>query len=119
MNLQTKRIHDPADSSDGRRILVDGMWPRGISKERAQVHRWAKEVAPSAELRKWFGHDPVRWEAFRRRYFRELDEKAQEVRTLAEGADGGRITLLYAAADRSHNNAVALKQYLESRFKRG
>lgn len=119
MTAKTKRIYEPEEPSDGHRILVDGLWPRGISRERAHIERWAKEVAPSPALRKWFGHEPERWEAFRRRYFRELDERAAEVRKLLEEQEGADITLLYAASDRHHNNAVALREYIENRIGRG
>jgi uncharacterized protein YeaO (DUF488 family) len=119
VNVRTKRIYDPEEAGDGQRILVDGLWPRGISRERAHIDEWAKAVAPSAALRKWFGHDAARWEEFRRRYFRELDGRGPELERLLEKVAGADITLLYAASDRQHNNAAVLKEYIENRVERG
>lgn len=112
--IQCKRIYDEASPDDGMRVLVDRLWPRGISKDRANLDRWMKEIAPSDALRKWFDHDPDKWKTFCRRYHAELDEKDETVHLLREAADEGTLTLVYAARDRTHNNAVALKQYLES-----
>lgn len=119
MTLRTKRIYDPAEASDGRRILVDAMWPRGMSRERARIEQWAREAAPSAELRKWYRHDPERWDEFLRRYFRELDTRGPVFEGWFDSGTDAVITLLYAASDRRRNNAVALKQYLENRLERG
>ena len=108
-----KRIYQEPDPADGRRILVDRLWPRGVSKERARVDWWLKEIAPSDELRRWFGHDPSRWQEFQARYRGELEAQRpllDELRTLS-GRE--RITLLYAAKDQEHNNAVLLKELLE------
>lgn len=116
--LRLKRIHDCADDADGTRVLVDGMWPRGVRKEDAAIDHWYRDLAPSAPLRKWFGHDPARWDEFRRRYFAELDEKPEPVRELRRLARGNTVTLLFAARDTRHNNAVALKQYLQGRRSR-
>lgn len=115
MTIQTKRIYDDVEASDGTRILVDRLWPRGVSKEEAQLDEWMKAVAPSDELREWFDHDPGRWDEFRIRYHEELDE-TEAVQNLIELADSGTVTLLYAASDREHNNAVALRAYLEKRL---
>jgi uncharacterized protein YeaO (DUF488 family) len=108
-----KRAYDSAAESDGRRVLVDRLWPRGISKDELQIDDWLKEVAPSTRLRKWFGHDPAKWGAFKDRYFRELDEQSEAVeRLLARGREG-TVTLVFGAKDVHHNDAVALKEYLE------
>jgi uncharacterized protein YeaO (DUF488 family) len=110
-----KRVYEPPDAADGTRILVDRLWPRGLSKAAAPVDVWAKEIAPSAELRRWFSHDRSRWEEFRERYFRELDDRPAEVRVLTERLHDSRSTLLYAARDSECNNAVALRDYLSER----
>jgi len=94
-------------------VLVDQLWPRGVSKARAAIDAWMKDIAPSAELRQWFGHDPARWKAFERRYHAELKTKQSRVVELLERADGKRLTLVYAAKDSQHNNAVALRSFLE------
>lgn len=113
MEIRTKRIHDRAEADDGLRILVDGLWPRGIAKGAARLDRWMKDAAPSAGLRKWYGHDPEKWPEFRRRFAEELDRRPQVVAELRKLAGQGRITLLTAARDREHSHAVALRQYLE------
>jgi uncharacterized protein YeaO (DUF488 family) len=110
--LKTKRAYDPPSSGDGRRILVDRLWPRGIKKEVAAVDEWAKEVAPSDELRRWFAHDPSKWDEFRRRYAHELEGKAELTDRIRKEAEKGTVTLLFAAKDVAHNNAVALKEAL-------
>ena len=108
--LQTKRIYEKPAESDGRRVLVDRLWPRGIAKEDAKIDRWLKEVAPSNELRNWFGHDPDKWAEFKKRYFKELAQHKDVLHELLER--DGTLTLVYAAKDETHNNAVALKAYL-------
>ncbi len=110
--IRVKRVYDAPDNNDGLRILVDRLWPRGLSKERAAVDLWLKDLAPSEALRKWFGHDPERWMQFRKRYYREIVKYAGPLRHI--GAHGRRsdLTLLYAARDTDHNNAVALRDYL-------
>jgi uncharacterized protein YeaO (DUF488 family) len=115
MDLRVKRVYAEHDENDGLRVLVDGVWPRGMRKDESGVDLWIREVAPSKELRQWFGHDPDRWEEFRRRYFRELDGKEESVSRLLQAVRGRRATLLFAARDTRHNNAVALKEYLEAR----
>ena len=110
--VHTKRIYDPPSADDGQRILVDRIWPRGVSKQAAALTLWLKEVAPSTELRQWFGHDPARWQAFRQRYAAELDRNPDAVARLRELVKAGRVTLLYAAQDREHNQAVALAEHL-------
>lgn len=113
MTIQLKRVYDPASESDGYRVLVDRLWPRGIRKEKARINLWLKEVAPSAALRKWFGHDPSKWEEFKERYFAELDERIPVVEKLVERAKECNVTLVYSARDAEHNNAVALQEYLK------
>jgi uncharacterized protein YeaO (DUF488 family) len=110
--IRIKRIYEPTSRGDGLRVLVDRLWPRGISKADAHVDEWLKEVAPSNELRKWFGHDPARWSAFQKRYERELNAQADSVDALQALAGKRAVTLLYAAKDEAHNNAVALQNYL-------
>lgn len=112
--IRCKRAYDKASPDDGTRVLVDRFWPRGVSKEDAALDEWCREIAPSDELREWFDHEPEKWDEFRRRYHDELDAKGEVVESLREEAEEGRLTLVYAARDRKHNNAVALKKYLEA-----
>ncbi len=114
MTIRLKRAYDDAASSDGRRILVDRLWPRGVSKEDAAIDDWPKEIAPSAELRKWFGHDPEKWGEFRKRYRKELQDHADELGRIRDHARHGTVTLVYAAKDEEHNQAVVLKDVLEA-----
>lgn len=111
--IKIKRIYEPAEAADGRRFLVDRVWPRGIRKDAAGVEAWLKEVGPSNELRKWFGHDPQRWTEFRRRYRRELASHQDELAPLLEAARQGDVTLVYSARDEQHNQAVVIKGVLE------
>lgn len=111
--IQCKRVYDEPSPEDGTRVLVDRLWPRGVSKEAAALDDWMKAVAPSDERRKWFDHDPEKWEEFRVRYAQELDEKEDLVQELRSKADSGTLTLLYAAKDREHNHAVVLRNYLQ------
>lgn len=111
--IQLKRIYDEPTESDGLRFLVERLWPRGVSKERARVDLWLKELAPSTELRKWFGHDLERWDEFRRRYRAELESKGDLLILLKHQATEGTVTFVYAARDAVHNSAVALKEFLE------
>ncbi|MFP4285794.1 MAG: DUF488 domain-containing protein [Desulfovermiculus sp.] len=108
-----KRAYDKPSESDGTRILVDGMWPRGVSKQDARVDIWLKELAPSKELRKWFGHDPDKWKEFQSRYFQELQARPEAVNTIIDQTRKGPVTLVYAAKDSEHNNAMALKKYIQ------
>ena len=117
--LRLKRVYEPPDSSDGRRILVDRLWPRGLSREKAAVDEWMKEIAPSAELRRWFGHDPEKWPEFQRRYRRELRARDDLVREIAKLAARGRVTLVYGARDEEHNDAVVLAAVVRARRRRG
>ncbi|ARU30977.1 hypothetical protein CAP31_04300 [Sulfuriferula sp. AH1] len=117
MTILLKRAYEPPEPDDGFRILVDRLWPRGVSKNSAHVDLWFKDIAPSPELRKWFGHDPSRWMAFRERYFQELRENPEAVEQLAAHVRQGVVTLVYGAKDREHNHALMLKEYLEHAFK--
>ena len=113
MKIGLKRAYDLPAGSDGSRLLVDRLWPRGVSKQRLRLDGWLRGLAPSDELRRWFGHDPLKWEEFKRRYFRELEACPEEVAALRSRLEQGRVTLVYAASDEHYNNAVALKEYLE------
>ncbi|MEW6268599.1 MAG: DUF488 family protein [Thermodesulfobacteriota bacterium] len=116
--IRCKHVRDPASPSDGTRFLVDGLWPRGVRKEDVHVSAWLRDVAPSDELRRWFGHDPERWSGFRRRYFAELDERRDALEPLRAAARDGVVTLVFGSREREHNNAVALAQYLRRRLPR-
>ncbi|WP_292521509.1 DUF488 domain-containing protein [Methanoculleus sp.] len=111
--IRTKRVYEEPSEDDGTRVLVDRLWPRGVSKAEAKIDRWEKDLAPSSELRRWFGHDPARWEEFFRRYRAELDGKEEVLARLRQEASEGTVTLLYAARNEEQNNAVALKRYIE------
>ncbi|HET8528770.1 MAG TPA: DUF488 family protein [Gaiellaceae bacterium] len=112
MTVRLKRAYEPAEPADGHRVLVDRLWPRGVSKQDAKIDEWAKELAPSPELRRWFGHDPARFEEFRRRYRDELTAQDEPLRTLGRRARGGTVTLVYGARDTEHNGAVVLAELL-------
>jgi uncharacterized protein YeaO (DUF488 family) len=114
MTIKLKRAYEPATKADGTRVLVDRLWPRGVSKKAARIDHWLKEIAPSAELRKWFDHDPAKWAKFRAKYFRELDANGEVVDQLRAFARRGTVTLVFAAKDEEHNDAVALQEYLAS-----
>jgi uncharacterized protein YeaO (DUF488 family) len=116
--IQVKRARDLAESTDGVRYLVDRLWPRGIAKAKLHLDGWLKDVAPSDELRRWFGHKPERWEEFKRRYSAELDANPESWRPMLVAAKKGGVTLLYAAHDVEHNNAVALMEYLAQKVDR-
>jgi uncharacterized protein YeaO (DUF488 family) len=111
-HVRLKRAYEPPASDDGARILVDRLWPRGIKKTDAAIDEWMKEIAPSTELRKWFGHDPERWQEFRRRYQSEIRQHPEELHQLRTLAQHGRITLVYSARDEAHNDAVVLRDVL-------
>jgi len=111
--IAVKRIYDPPASGDGQRVLVDRLWPRGISKKEAALDAWLKDIAPTTALRKWFGHDPERFDAFRERYGRELDENGPAVQELRELIEKGDVTLLYGAHDERCNQARVLADYME------
>ena len=111
--MRVKRAYEPASRDDGTRVLVDRIWPRGLTKSKAAIDRWMKDVAPSTALRQWFGHDPARWTEFRRRYRAELASRPDLLKELRAIARGGRLTLVYSARDERHNQAVALRERLQ------
>jgi uncharacterized protein YeaO (DUF488 family) len=111
--IRLKRAYDPPAKTDGRRVLVDRVWPRGVSKDELRFDDWLKQVAPSTELRQWFNHDPAKWNAFKQFYFRELDERPEALELLLAKCREGTVTLVFGAKDTRYNNAVALKDYLE------
>ncbi len=112
--VRIKRVYEPAEPADGYRVLIDRLWPRGVSRERARVDEWARELAPSDELRKWFNHDPGRFREFRARYRTELQRHADQVDALRGRADAGPVTIVYGARDEQHNNAVVLSELLRA-----
>lgn len=114
-----KNAYAAPDPGDGRRILVDRLWPRGVSRERLWLDAWLRELAPSDGLRRWFGHDPVKWTEFKGRYFAELDGQGAAIAELLGMVAEERVTLVFAARDRQHNNAVVLRDYLEERLSPG
>ncbi len=115
MTILLKRVYEPAEPNDGYRILVDRLWPRGVSKSLAHIDSWPKEIAPSTALRKWFGHDPLKWTEFRDRYLEELHRNAEVAAQLIDhDMHHGVVTLVYSAKDMKHNHAIVLKEYLES-----
>ena len=116
--IRVKRVYEPPAKEDGTRILVDRLWPRGLKKEDAGIDRWLREIAPSAELRKWFGHDPSRWQGFRQKYLQELKSHGEALDDLKKESRKGTVTLLYAARDEAHNNAVVLREAFEPTKKR-
>jgi uncharacterized protein YeaO (DUF488 family) len=115
--IHLKRAYDKPSAEDGARILVERLWPRGLTKARAALDLWVKDVGPSPELRKWFGHDPARWKQFKQRYWEELKDKTEDVDALRRKAREGRVTFIYAAHDEQHNGALALKEFIEQRAK--
>lgn len=116
MTIKLKRIYNKPQEHDGVRILVERLWPRGLSKNDAAVDLWLKDLAPSTELRKWFGHDPSKWNEFKKRYFAELENSRESVNELIGIMGKGDVTLAYASKDEEHNNSVALKEYVENRL---
>jgi uncharacterized protein YeaO (DUF488 family) len=117
--IALKRAYEPASRADGTRYLVERLWPRGVSKTKLRVKAWLKDVAPSTELREWFGHDPEKWSEFRRRYRRELAAKPEAWQPIVSAARRGRVTLVYSSHDTEHNNAVALQQFLAAKMQQG
>ena len=113
--IRIRRVYDAPGPEDGKRILVDRLWPRGLTKEKAKIDYWAKDIAPSNELRKWYGHDPAKWDEFRKRYFAELDRNAPGVDALIEALGKGPASFVYSSTERTINNAEALKLYLETK----
>ena len=114
MKIETRRIYDDPHGK-GFRVLVDRLWPRGLRKDEVDFDLWLKDLAPSDPLRKWFGHEPAKWDEFKKRYFAELEGKQDQIRRLTDAAKDKTTVLLYGAKDTEHNQAVALKEYLESR----
>ena len=112
MEVRLKRAYEPASASDGYRVLIDRLWPRGVSREQAHLDEWARELAPSTELRRWFAHDPERFEEFKRRYAAELAAQEEKLRELRRRARQGTLTLVYGARDTEHNDAVVLAEIL-------
>ena len=110
MDIKIKRVYEQPDKDDGRRILVDRLWPRGLTKEKASVDLWLKDIAPSTELRKWFGHDPGKWGEFKKRYLAELGGKGEQIRLLKQEMEKGVVTLVYGAKDEEHNEALVLQE---------
>ncbi|MGB6065538.1 MAG: DUF488 family protein [Desulfomonilaceae bacterium] len=115
MSIRVKRVYEAPEKEDGYRALVDHLWPRGIKKEDAHIDHWFKEIAPTDELRKWFGHEPEKWEEFKRRYFLELDKNRETAAKLAKKAKAETVTLVFSSKEERFNNAVALKEYLENK----
>ncbi len=115
MQLLTKRVYEAAAPEDGLRILIDRLWPRGVTKEAARIDYWAKDIAPSAELRKWFGHDPTKWDEFRKRYHAELDANPKALAQLRERFGPGPVTLVFGSKEEKYNNATSLREYIQSR----
>lgn len=116
--LKLKRVYEPVTRADGMRFLVERLWPRGVSKAKLHLDAWLKDVAPSTGLRQWFSHDPHKWSQFRARYFRELDSRPDSWRPILSAAKGHTVTLVYSSHDEEHNNAVALKEYLQVKKRR-
>lgn len=117
--ITLKRVYDAEGSTGAKCFLVERLWPRGIKKEALQLDGWLKDVAPSHELRRWFSHDPAKWKDFKHRYFAELNAKPEAWKLLVETARHGNVTLVYSSHDSTHNNAVALKEYLEGKIASG
>jgi uncharacterized protein YeaO (DUF488 family) len=115
LDVRTKRVYEPSQRGDGYRVLIDRVWPRGVSRERARLDEWARELAPSDGLRKWFGHDPDRFAEFSRRYREELRHRADRIEALRDRAARGPVTILYGARDEQHNNATVLAELLRGR----
>lgn len=112
--IKLKRVYDKIEEDDGKRFLVERLWPRGIKRESIKLDGWLKDVAPTTELRKWFGHEPEKWEEFEKRYIAELENKKHYLEPILKAAQNGNVTLLYSSKDTAHNNAVVLKNYLEN-----
>jgi uncharacterized protein YeaO (DUF488 family) len=117
--IQLKRVYEPDSAQDGRRILVERLWPRGIKKTALRLDDWLRDVAPSTPLRRWFSHDSDKWDEFQKRYSEELDQRSEAWEPIVQAARRGRVTLLFSSKDVEHNNAVALKKYLERHLRPG
>jgi uncharacterized protein YeaO (DUF488 family) len=119
LNFRFERAYEPPSEADGTRVLIDRLWPRGVTKAKAAIDHWFRDLAPSTELRKWFGHDPARWNEFRRRYTAELMQHRERLDDLLQMASEGPVTLIYGARDEQHNDAVVLKEVLLDRSNSG
>jgi uncharacterized protein YeaO (DUF488 family) len=113
--IQLKRVYDTAARTDGKRFLIERLWPRGVKKENLKIDGWIKEAGPSTELRKWFSHDPAKWDKFRERYFRELDRNPSVLQPILDASREESVTLIYSSHDTEHNNGVALAEYLKKK----
>jgi len=113
MKIKIKRVYDKPEAGDGVRILVERLWPRGLSKKNAKVDMWLKDIAPSTELRKWYSHDPAKWEEFRKRYFHEINNNREAVKELRDITEGKDVTFVYGSKEEKYNSAAALKDYIE------
>jgi uncharacterized protein YeaO (DUF488 family) len=116
MKIKIKRVYEKRGKEDGKRILVDRLWPRGLTKEKADIDIWLKQISPSTELRKWFGHDPDKWKEFQKRYHQELMNNKEQVELLKEQVKKGVVTLVYGAKDQEHNEALVLKEWLVNKL---
>jgi uncharacterized protein YeaO (DUF488 family) len=116
--IKLKRVYEKPEKTDGHRILVERLWPRGLSKEKARVDMWVKDAAPSSELRKWFDHDPSKWEEFKKRYFAELDRNPEALEPLLEILRNETITFVFASKEETYNNSAALRKYVENTYKK-
>lgn len=114
MLVRVKRVYEKPSATDGCRILVDRIWPRGLNKQTARIDSWPKEIAPTTQLRKWFHHDPAKWKEFKKRYFQELNTHPEQANSLIKQTAKGPVTLVFGAKDEQHNNAIALKEYLDN-----
>lgn len=114
--IRLKRVYDDHEPTDGTRFLIERLWPRGIRKADIPLDSWQKDAGPSTDLRKWFSHDPEKWTEFQKKYFSELDERPDAWKPILEAAKGGKVTLLYSSHDTEHNNAVALKRFLDAKL---
>ncbi len=114
--IRLKRVYDENEPTDGARFLIERLWPRGIRKADIHLDSWQKDAGPSTDLRKWFSHDPEKWTEFQTKYFSELDERPDAWKPILEAAKGGKVTLLYSSHDTEHNNAVALKRFLDAKL---
>ncbi|HSD98297.1 MAG TPA: DUF488 domain-containing protein [Patescibacteria group bacterium] len=115
MNITIKRVYEKPGKEDGERILIDRLWPRGLTKEKVKIDLWLKDIAPATELRKWFGHDPLKWVEFKKRYIAEIKKNTIVVSQLEEQLKKGKVTLVYAAKDEEHNDAVVLREYFANK----
>jgi uncharacterized protein YeaO (DUF488 family) len=116
MEIQIKRVYEPASVDDGYRVLIDRLWPRGVAREEARIDEWARDLAPSHELRRWFGHDPAKFDEFRRRYVEELRDASEHIEDLRRRAERGPLTIVFGAKDAQHSNAAVLEVVLKSRL---